>query len=145
MHTAHQFPTTNPAPGQVIREAYRLDPPFEHEGYDPETGEDVTFHTEYVVLSNNFREVMAFPGRPVSGFVGFRPVAVKRIEVADMGEVDVITGRHRIRALLTQMGYRAVTDLNGRTTVLHEGGRVENQGRWGQGGPGSDDYMSFGE
>lgn len=137
MHQAFELATPQ-VPG-TVRRAYRLDPPVHYQTFDHETSDYVEAVTEYVVISRIASEVMAFPGRLRRTLLGR-----ERVEVVSMAEVDSMRGIHRIRTLLTQMGYRAVTDLNGITTVKHEDGRFEDQGRWGQGGPGSDDYMSFG-
>ena len=136
MHQAFEIQTEQR--GGVVRKAYRLDPPFHHHGYDDD-GEYVELVDEYVVLSKIPGEVMAFPGVLRRTLLGREHVLI-----ASMAEADVLRGDHSTRDLLTQMGYRTVTDIAGRTTVKHEDGRFENQGRWGQGGPGSDDYMSFG-
>lgn len=142
MGTAREIHTATA--GRVIRKAYQLDPPFVGPTNDDE-GEPVTATTEYVVLSNNVgevgrdhAEVMAFPG------IYRRFLGVQTVSIADMAEVAVLRGVHRTRALLTEMGYETVIDLAGRKTVITERGE-ENHGRWGQGGPGSDDYMSFGD
>ncbi len=137
MHKAFELPTPQ-VPG-TTRRAYRLDPPYSYETYDPDAEAVVTATVEYVVISRIPIEVMAFPGRVVRNILGR-----ERVEITEMSEAAAVKGLHRIRYLLTLMGYRAVTGLNGITTVKHEDGRTEHQGRWGQGGPGSDDYMSFG-
>jgi hypothetical protein len=144
MNTAHEC--TTPQRQEVVRRAYRLGVVrLVLERRIEAVGDYVTVHDEYVVLSNNFAEVLAFPGRPRRSILGR-----ERVEITDYAEVDGLVGADYsainppTRALLRQMGYRSVTDLAGRTTVLHEDAGVEDQGRWGQGGPGSDDYMSFG-
>lgn len=142
MGTAYEIRTAKAGP--VIRKAYRLDPPFVAPTYDDED-EPITATTEYVVLSNNLplvgrdhAEVMAFPG------THRRLFGVDTVSITDMAEVAALKGVHRTRALLAEMGYETVIDLAGRKTVRTERGE-ENHGRWGQGAPGSDDYMSFGE
>jgi hypothetical protein len=101
VNTAYELPTPQ-RPG-VVRRAYRLCPPFEnHDG-----------EHRYVVVSNNFREVLAFPGRLRRNVLG-RPI----VRVEEFRELSSLSGTHRIRGLLTQMGYPAVADLTGRVTVL---------------------------
>lgn len=106
MNTAYELPTPQ-RPG-VVRRAYRLCPPFIPEAHDGLTGGQ-----EYVVISNNFREVLAFPGRLRRSVIG-RPL----VRVETFHELAGLPGTHRIRGLLTQMGYPAVADLEGRVTVL---------------------------
>lgn len=142
MGTAVELPTPQvPGTVTVIHRAYRLSPPVSYETYEEDVR--VTATVEYVVVSHNLiiSEVMAFPGVYTRNVLSRR----ERVDIADLSEVAVIKNeRWRLHALLEQMGYETITDLNGITTVRTPERGVENHGRWGQGGPGSDDYMSFG-
>ena len=136
MGTAREI-RTNQIAG-VDRRAFALDPPVSYETY---SGDDwVTATTAFVVISRvtyPVIEIMAFPGTYRSRF------GREHIQLVDMSEVAVMHGGATFRQLLEQMGYPSITDLHGITTVRTPERDVENHG-WGQGGPGSDDYMSFG-
>lgn len=106
MPTAHELPTLR-FPG-VERRAYRLDPPF------------VDAHgraLKHVVLSNNFREV-----RALEGHLAPAPEGGTRVEIAHFDPRATLQGVHRIRGLLTEMGYETVVDLDGHATVLTRAG-----------------------
>lgn len=129
---------------QTRRRAYRLVPPYRYD-----TGTE-TVVIEFVVLSAclmsygemGCAEVAAFPGWHCQTVLG-RWKGRPRVEVTSLDPIAELRNSLSHLALLEQMGYPAVTDIYGRITIRTPRGE-ENHGRWGMGGPGSDDYMSFG-
>lgn len=107
MRTAYELPT--PQREGVIRTAYRLDPPWVYREPDPETGHWIVREAEHIVISNGFSYVIALPGQLRRG----------RVEISEFIELAALSGTHRSRAMLTAMGYPALVDTNGRTTMAH--------------------------
>lgn len=97
----------------VTRKAYRLDPPFETDSYDTDLDREVTLRVTHVVLSNNGSEVLAFPGRLRRGLLSGESVSI-----SSWSEVAGMRASGSIRALLAEMGYLAVTDRSGATSII---------------------------
>jgi hypothetical protein len=111
MGTAYEL-RTSPSPDNVqINKAFRLDPPFEHITQDEE-GVPIAALTEYVVIANLFGVVTAYPG------IARRLFGIDSVRLApSYAPVASLEGKHRIRHLLTVMGYGKVIDLAGRVTT----------------------------
>lgn len=113
MGTAVELPT--PPQDGCERRAFRLSPPVSYQTL--ERGDWITASTEHIVLSRivyPVAEILAFPGVHSRSAVLFR----ERVQILEMSEVAAIKGSGgTVRALLEQMGYETITDLNGITTV----------------------------